>query len=38
MPTCTPKENLMKKMVAAITPLVLIAASFADVASAGWSW
>ena len=34
----TPEENLMGKMVAAIFASVLLAASFVDVASAGWSW
>jgi hypothetical protein len=32
------KENLMGRMVAAIVTSVLLAASFVDVASAGWSW
>jgi hypothetical protein len=32
------KENPMSKMVAAIIASVLIAASFVDIASAGWSW
>jgi hypothetical protein len=32
------KEILMGRMVAAIITSALIAASFVDVASAGWSW
>jgi hypothetical protein len=32
------KENLMGKMVAAIIASMLVAASFVNIASAGWSW
>jgi hypothetical protein len=37
-PHASLKENLMGRMVAAIVTSVLLAASFVDVASAGWSW
>jgi hypothetical protein len=36
-PVCL-KEIPMKRMVAAIAVTLLVAASFVDIASAGWSW
>jgi hypothetical protein len=32
------REKLMGKLIAALATSALIAASFVDIASAGWSW
>jgi hypothetical protein len=32
------REIAMKRIVAAITVTLFVAASFVDIASAGWSW
>jgi hypothetical protein len=37
-PTRRPKETQMRRMVAAIFASTLVAASFVEIASAGWSW